>query len=1325
MRNTYGRVSRLMAVLCLVLSLQSPALAAPGKTGVVFLGESLSTFGAQPDPVETAEVQRISERLTAQALWNEPGKLDDYLARHPSGAWSASLRAELGGFYRRSGFFTRALEQWTAAWASLRTREGAAAREAAAGVLGNLIELNAALGRLDALEPLLAEAGKRNLTGHAREQFSGAKQAFWMMQNQPDASFRCGPVALYRVLKDTRAASTATLNAIDLYPSTAKGTSLAALESLAAKHGIAVAPIRRIRGAAVAVPSIVHWKSGHFAAVISERDGLVEVADPTFGQPLWMPREALEDETSGYQLVLAQQKMRAGWSRVERAEAERVWGKGNTGNPEPGATTPKDPKKPIPDDCEPEPVPSHPPTNPPSPPMMPSHGTPPMMPSHGYARYNFHIGIVSLNLIDTPVSYIPPRGPMVPFTVTYNSREAFQPSTFNFSNLGGRWVSNWVAYVEDNTSIVGGTVRLAERGGGSYFYSGYNASTGKYAVNRRGGHDVLRRINSNGYERRFADGSVEIYSVTNNGTTQRKLFLSTVTDRNGNTLTLLYDQTLRTRVVAIRDGLSRSMTIEYGLASDPYKITRVVDPFGRAATFGYDASGRLITITDTGGFVSRFTYGPTADAPTLPADFINQMETPYGPTRFRMGESGTQRWLQSTDATGAQERVEFVSPTPGIASTTTNVPAGFTNDFMHFRNSFFWSRRGMLYYSETDPDRYRKATVNYHWLHNGTGANALASSEPESVQMLGHRRVWYAYPGQTSTLNQGTLSRPSVVTRVLDDGSEERFTLQYTASGTLLRLTDPVGRRYRYVWDATETDLLEVYSDSDIATPERLAKYEYDAKHRPIRYTDAAGQLTQIAYNTFGQITSMTLPDGTAYNVIYNAIGLAVEFNRAGGNRHILTWDGLDRVSTWVDPLGFTTTVEYDDIFDRVSAFVYPDGTAERYEYDRFDPVSYTDRHGGVLTLAYDTIGNVVSMRDAAGRSLSYEWCGCGSLEKLTDARGNATTWLRDDHDRVTAKYVAGQLVHEYNYDSAGRLLSRRDAKGQSKRYDYTPDGHVRRISYSGTTEPTAPVDFFYNSRYPRLDRMIDGLGETLYTWHPVGSAGGGNIATIDGPFGNDTIAYGYDTSGRVSRVAINNVETVQTYDSLGRLATRRNALGTFTPAYDGTTSRITSVAYPNGQRRLYSYHGADRFLALQSMRSERFRNGVWETLSNFTYDYQLAGGRSAIDTITSMTIATNDPASARQLTFQYDPAWQLTGSTTIAQGLVVGSSTFGYDTAGNRISEDVNGLVSVAAHNELNRLTDILRQLNQPASEELAANQQKARALAAQPATQSERRDQ
>ena len=43
-------------------------------------------------------------------------------------------------------------------------------------------------------------------------------------------------------------------------------------------------------------------------------------------------------------------------------------------------------------------------------------------------------------------------GPAVRFRVRYNQREAFQPSTFTYANLGPKWTFDWLSYITDKPS---------------------------------------------------------------------------------------------------------------------------------------------------------------------------------------------------------------------------------------------------------------------------------------------------------------------------------------------------------------------------------------------------------------------------------------------------------------------------------------------------------------------------------------------------------------------------------------------------------------------------------------------------------------------------------------------------------------------------------------------------------------------------------------------------------------------------------------------------------------------------------------------------------
>ena len=88
------------------------------------------------------------------------------------------------------------------------------------------------------------------------------------------------------------------------YNSTSTGTSLLEMRKLAAELQMGMQPAFRTNAAAaVLIPALVHWKAGHFAALVKEEDGRYLIQDPTFGVELWVSRRAFDEETSGYMLV--------------------------------------------------------------------------------------------------------------------------------------------------------------------------------------------------------------------------------------------------------------------------------------------------------------------------------------------------------------------------------------------------------------------------------------------------------------------------------------------------------------------------------------------------------------------------------------------------------------------------------------------------------------------------------------------------------------------------------------------------------------------------------------------------------------------------------------------------------------------------------------------------------------------------------------------------------------------------------------------------------------------------------------------------------------
>ena len=799
--------------------------------------------------------------------------------------------------------------------------------------------------------PLLEDERLRTLTGAATEMRDGAREGLWLMRNRPALAFMCGPKALENLLRSS-GAPMASISLVDGYKPEGRGTTLAEVGRLAEKAGMPYRLIHRDADAAVPVPSVVHWKVDHFAAIVAERDGRYQIDDPTFGRTLWISRAVLDAEASGYFLVPGAATQQASWREVGAEEAGQIHGTGYTGTSDPGDTTPEDP-----DTCG-------------------------CNDDGGMARYNFKEMLVSVNLTDRPVGYSPPKGPPVFAHLVYNQREASQPATFSFFNVSPKWTLNWLSYVQDDPTNPGASVTRVVAGGGYIDETGYNASTGAFTPEVRDGSVLKLATSQVSYTRYLRDGSTEVYGHSNGATSfPRLVFLTKVIDPAGNALTFNYDT--QQRLTSVVDATGRATKLAYGLTASPLLVTAITDPFGRSAKLAYDSSGRLIQITDVLGLTSKFGY----DSSSL----VNSLTTPYGVTTFVYGteSDGNSRYAQATDPLGQTERLEFVQGAPGVASSDSVAPQGMPaplfNAYLNDRDTFYW-----------DKHAYAVAAGNYtmarqrHWAHLASNTN-VTSGTLESVQYPLESRIWYTYPGQQyNSLGagaSGTLDETTAIGRVLDDGSTQLAQFQYNSLGNIRGYVDPVGRQTTFTYAANQIDMLTVQQQT-ASGPATIASFTYNTQHRPLTYKDAAGQTTDFAYNAAGQRTKRTDALGRVTTYNYNTLGYLTSIVDANGKTALtLTYDAFDRVATSTDSEGWVVKYAYD-AFDRLTKETYPDGTSRTFVYNNLDLASVTDRQGRTTTYTHDAVRQLVAITDPLKNVTKFGRYENGGLKSLTDPRG-------------------------------------------------------------------------------------------------------------------------------------------------------------------------------------------------------------------------------------------------------------------------------------------------------------------------------------------------
>ncbi len=629
--------------------------------------EPLVPVDAQPVGEEN---QALAAALTAYAMRATPddcSRLAAYLEAFPNSRWSGPLLLHLGTEYYNYGYFSKALGAWEGAWQQLEPVRHAPAKPEADRALGELARMYSRLGRVAELSRLLEASGDRDLAGPATQLIHAAKGALWMMQNKPDYCFRCGPLAVDRILMRLDP-SRAQSPVLEEYKSTTNGFSLPQVAQLSARLGMNYQMAFRNPEAPFIVPAVVHWKVNHYAALVERRGERILAQDYTFRGSIWMTPPALEQEGSGYFLV-PPGTLPAGWRPVSAAEGQRVWGRGFVGGQDANATSGYDTTcgGPTCAKCRR---------------CRDKNGNV----VYGMTTYTMHALLVSLTLNDTPLSVTTPIGPQVGFTATYNQLEANQPAVFYYSNLGQKWDCNWVSYVTDNPATPGADVSLYLDGGGTLSFTGFNPATQTYSLEPMS-QTVLVRKTSSSYQLQYPDGSLRQYAGSDGAVgSTRRIFLTQVIDRFGNAIQFQYDAQLR--ITNVVNAIGRGTTVLYTNAAYPFQITDVIDPFGRAAHLQYNAAGLLTEITDVLGMVSQYAYGTN--------QFVTALTTPYGTTTFATGQTNGGTYLLATDPLGASELLEF-SQASGIPHSlpASQVPHGLStfNLFIDGRDSLFGTKR--------------------------------------------------------------------------------------------------------------------------------------------------------------------------------------------------------------------------------------------------------------------------------------------------------------------------------------------------------------------------------------------------------------------------------------------------------------------------------------------------------------------------------------------------------------------------------------------------------------------------------------------------------
>ena len=239
------------------------------------------------------------------------------------------------------------------------------------------------------------------------------------------------------------------------------------------------------------------------------------------------------------------------------------------------------------------------------------------------------------------------------------------------------------------------------------------------------------------------------------------------------------------------------------------------------------------------------------------------------------------------------------------------------------------------------------------------------------------------------------------------ESGNEVTAISSTALGKVSSETDPLGRKTSYSYSPDGIDLMGITHSQGTGTV-TLAAYTYNSQHRPLTYTDAAGQLTQYGWNSVGQPSSVTdaLTEKTSFtyytantnghqrNGHLNQIVGPVPANANYTNLTTFDYDATGDVASVTGPDGYYLNFTHDAL-DRLTQVTFPDTTYTQTVYQWLDPLTTRDRLGRLTHYVYNSIRQLSSVTDPLNRQVQYVWCKCGALQQLIDPMNRITTWHR------------------------------------------------------------------------------------------------------------------------------------------------------------------------------------------------------------------------------------------------------------------------------------------------------------------------------------------
>lgn len=759
----------------------------------------------------------------------------------------------------------------------------------------------------------------------------------------------------------------------------------------------------------------------------------------------------------------------------------------------------------------------------------------------------------------------------------------------------------------------------------------------------------------------------EAYELTTDGGDATYRFSSygrllSMTDRNGNQLTLAYNASNRLTTVTASAPDNRYLVFEYYPTN--HRLRKVTPSWSnRYVLYTYDVSNRLQSVYDCyGRILENYTYDQPSFVPGTPGNgpwfCINH------PTA-----SGTTATLFA---------IEFHSPYWDGNKFTKYDGAG--TKILYQDDSGIWRQPGGLGVALEGTDHaYAPSVIKYY-----NGATLVRTDSQIIASTL--TDAW----GGSRRLLGTTRGSDTITSLAYVSSSYNSANYDYTH----LKSIQTIGRPTRHLYNDSMGRPTGWWESND-----RHTSASYDANGNTSSISDSLGNTTDYGLDPYGRITTVTTPLGTRASY-HSGQGKVLQRTDEEGRSTFNEFDSRYR-KVAVGSLGTTATYAYDD-YDRLTTESDALGNKTVYGYDTRDRlITVTDPLGNVTAYAYSqTTGTLAAITDAENAATSFEYDIFGNLKKVTDPRGKQTTYVYDYMGRLSSETNPIGKTTSYTYDDvggggcpscgsggAGKLASVTTPDTNTTYYNYDTSDRLTTVTYSGSADK---VEMFYDS-IGRIANMTDN-----------------RINTSD--WTGKSFQYAYDALDRVTTETYPDATTIgRTYDAVGRRTSMTDPDGnvtTYVYATGAANKKLDHINHPYSGNTYFDYNN-DGLLEQQSyynFATDEFDYDALHRVSSVatysgdtpaalirgeTYTYNAASVRTQID------FASDTSFDPYHKLYKYDKLLRLTEEHKRRSDTSASLYRYGYtyDAAGNRtqlVHFDGSSTATTSYnYNDFNQLTD------------------------------------